>query len=91
MVIAPKTDHGMKARFRCRDGYTLRGENTTECKYGNWTSEMPYCQEGKTMTLLIYSYYYNTYIFFSNILVITNVCNLFNIFFKKKTSLMTKT
>ncbi|XP_068084486.1 sushi, von Willebrand factor type A, EGF and pentraxin domain-containing protein 1 [Anabrus simplex] len=45
MVIAPKTDHGMRARFKCKDGYTLRGGNTTECRFGNWTGDMPYCQE----------------------------------------------
>uniref|UniRef100_A0A1B6DCY4 Sushi, von Willebrand factor type A, EGF and pentraxin domain-containing protein 1 n=2 Tax=Clastoptera arizonana TaxID=38151 RepID=A0A1B6DCY4_9HEMI len=45
MVIAPKTEHGMKARYKCKDGFTLRGENTTECQYGNWTGELPYCQE----------------------------------------------
>ncbi|XP_014258644.1 CUB and sushi domain-containing protein 3 isoform X2 [Cimex lectularius] len=45
MVIAPKTEHGMKARFSCKDGYTLKGEGTTECRYGNWTGEIPYCQE----------------------------------------------
>ncbi|GLH01650.1 Locomotion-related protein Hikaru genki, partial [Gryllus bimaculatus] len=45
MVIAPKTEHGMRARFKCKDGYTLRGPNVTECSYGNWTADMPYCQE----------------------------------------------
>lgn len=29
MVIAPKTEHGMKARFTCRDGYVLLGNNVT--------------------------------------------------------------
>nr|XP_014289884.1 sushi, von Willebrand factor type A, EGF and pentraxin domain-containing protein 1 isoform X2 [Halyomorpha halys] len=45
MVIAPKTQHGMKARFKCRDGYVIKGQNTSECRYGNWTGEQPYCQE----------------------------------------------
>uniref|UniRef100_A0A1B6MNE1 Sushi, von Willebrand factor type A, EGF and pentraxin domain-containing protein 1 n=3 Tax=Cicadellinae TaxID=33370 RepID=A0A1B6MNE1_9HEMI len=45
MVIAPKTEHGMKARYHCKDGYTLRGEATTTCLFGNWTGEPPYCQE----------------------------------------------
>ncbi|XP_049790095.1 sushi, von Willebrand factor type A, EGF and pentraxin domain-containing protein 1-like [Schistocerca nitens] len=45
LVIAPKTEHGMLARFKCRDGFTLRGGNVTECRYGNWTGELPYCQE----------------------------------------------
>lgn len=46
MVIAPKTDHGMKAKFRCKDGYTLKGSHFVECSFGNWTGEIPYCQEG---------------------------------------------
>lgn len=46
MVIAPKTEHGMKARYKCKDGYTVRGEGTTTCLFGNWTGEPPYCQEG---------------------------------------------
>ncbi|XP_054274318.1 uncharacterized protein LOC128994090 isoform X3 [Macrosteles quadrilineatus] len=45
MVIAPKTEHGMKAKYKCKDGYTLRGEPTTTCLFGNWTGEPPYCQE----------------------------------------------
>ncbi|XP_069936040.1 sushi, von Willebrand factor type A, EGF and pentraxin domain-containing protein 1 isoform X3 [Cherax quadricarinatus] len=45
MVIAPKTDHGKKARYRCKDGYELLGPITTRCHYGNWTSITPKCQE----------------------------------------------
>ncbi|KAG8223021.1 hypothetical protein J437_LFUL001343, partial [Ladona fulva] len=46
MVIAPKIEHGMKARFKCKDGYALKGgDNVTECRFGNWTGEMPFCQE----------------------------------------------
>ncbi|XP_075238047.1 hig-anchoring scaffold protein isoform X3 [Lycorma delicatula] len=45
MVIAPKTEHGMKARYKCKDGYMLRGSSTTECQFGNWTGDPPYCQE----------------------------------------------
>ncbi|XP_065566642.1 sushi, von Willebrand factor type A, EGF and pentraxin domain-containing protein 1-like isoform X3 [Artemia franciscana] len=37
IVIAPKTEHGMKALFKCKDGYVLEGINTTECRFGNWT------------------------------------------------------
>lgn len=48
MVIAPKTDHGMRARFRCKDGFTLKGSHFVECSFGNWTGEIPYCQEGET-------------------------------------------
>ncbi|XP_023218660.1 sushi, von Willebrand factor type A, EGF and pentraxin domain-containing protein 1-like isoform X2 [Centruroides sculpturatus] len=43
MVIAPKTDHGMKALYKCRDGYKLKGPNITECDYGQWTGETPGC------------------------------------------------
>ncbi|GAB6024202.1 hypothetical protein CHUAL_008903 [Chamberlinius hualienensis] len=45
MVIAPKTEHGMKAKFRCKDGFILNGNNITECHYGQWTGEMPHCME----------------------------------------------
>ncbi|XP_074036911.1 hig-anchoring scaffold protein isoform X1 [Leptinotarsa decemlineata] len=45
MVLAPKTDHGMKARFRCKDGYQLKGEDLMECSFGNWTGEPPKCEE----------------------------------------------
>ncbi|XP_021914139.1 sushi, von Willebrand factor type A, EGF and pentraxin domain-containing protein 1 isoform X2 [Zootermopsis nevadensis] len=45
MVIAPKTEHGMRARFKCKDGYTLLGDNITKCLFGNWTGVQPYCQE----------------------------------------------
>lgn len=55
MVLAPKTEHGMKARFKCKDGFNLTGPggkeitNLTEyvltCSFGNWTGETPMCQE----------------------------------------------
>ncbi|CAL4084147.1 unnamed protein product, partial [Meganyctiphanes norvegica] len=45
MVISPKTDHGAKAKYRCKDGYQLRGSSTTTCHYGNWTGAVPQCQE----------------------------------------------
>ncbi|XP_075732658.1 sushi, von Willebrand factor type A, EGF and pentraxin domain-containing protein 1-like [Rhipicephalus microplus] len=45
-VIAPKTDHGMRALFRCTDGYQLVGPNVTVCQFGNWTHEaVPLCRE----------------------------------------------
>ncbi|GBM89923.1 hypothetical protein AVEN_73909-1 [Araneus ventricosus] len=47
IVIAPKTDHGMKALFLCRDGYQLSGPNVTECHYGEWTLPYPVCNESK--------------------------------------------
>ncbi|CAH2250497.1 jg9593 [Pararge aegeria aegeria] len=45
MVIAPKTEHGMKARFRCRDGYELRGNPIVVCSFGVWSGEAPKCDE----------------------------------------------
>ncbi|KAL1454321.1 hypothetical protein WDU94_010593, partial [Cyamophila willieti] len=45
MVIAPKTDHGMRSLFKCHDGYELRGENTTLCQYGEWVGASPTCIE----------------------------------------------
>lgn len=47
MVIAPKTEHGMKARIRCRDGFNLIGQNVTECQYGEWIGETPICNQSK--------------------------------------------
>ncbi|XP_037959565.1 uncharacterized protein LOC119688947 isoform X2 [Teleopsis dalmanni] len=55
MVLAPKTEHGMKARFKCKDGFKLispEGRDITDpneyvltCSFGNWTGETPQCQE----------------------------------------------
>lgn len=55
MVLAPKTEHGMKARFKCKDGFNLTGPNGKEvvdeneyvltCAFGNWTGVTPACQE----------------------------------------------
>lgn len=55
MVLAPKTEHGMKARFKCKDGFKLTGPNGKEvvdeneyiltCAFGNWTGVTPLCQE----------------------------------------------
>lgn len=55
MVLAPKTEHGMKARFKCKDGWKLTdrsGKEITDseqyvltCSFGNWTGETPYCHE----------------------------------------------
>ncbi|KAL4708940.1 hypothetical protein ACJJTC_014968, partial [Scirpophaga incertulas] len=45
MVIAPKTEHGMKARFRCKDGYELKGNPIVVCSFGNWSGEVPKCDE----------------------------------------------
>ncbi|KAG8200512.1 hypothetical protein JTE90_000589 [Oedothorax gibbosus] len=45
LVVAPKTEHGMKALFLCRDGFALAGPNVTECHYGQWTHPTPLCKE----------------------------------------------
>lgn len=55
MVLAPKTEHGMKARFKCKDGFNLTGPGGKEivdmndyvltCSFGNWTGDSPQCQE----------------------------------------------
>lgn len=61
MVIAPKTEHGMKARFKCKDGWVLTStsgkelsinENVLTCSFGNWTGDTPICQEGKVKLLI---------------------------------------
>ena len=41
----PETKHGGIGLYQCKDGYVLKGANTTECKYGNWTSSTPECKE----------------------------------------------
>lgn len=46
MVVAPRLDHGMVGKFECRDGYMLKGHNTTQCFFGNWTGMTPWCKEG---------------------------------------------
>ena len=62
MVVAPNLDHGMIGKFevcrykmflienyfifQCRDGYMLKGNNTTQCYFGNWTGMTPWCKEG---------------------------------------------
>lgn len=46
IVLAPRMGHGAKAKFSCRDGYTLVGDQYTECRYGNWSGETPKCDEG---------------------------------------------
>lgn len=55
MVLGPKTEHGMKARFKCKDGFKLTGpdgkdvidenEYVLTCAFGNWTGITPLCQE----------------------------------------------
>ena len=48
LVIAPRTEHGMKALYLCRDGFMLVGSNLTTCNYGKWTEATPVCQESKS-------------------------------------------
>ncbi|XP_076642778.1 hig-anchoring scaffold protein isoform X2 [Halictus rubicundus] len=49
MVIAPKMDHGMRAAFKCKDGFELVGGGpmndsmSVQCQYGNWTGSIPHC------------------------------------------------
>lgn len=47
MVIAPKTEHGMKARFRCKDGFELKGNAIVVCSFGVWSGDTPKCEEGR--------------------------------------------
>lgn len=51
MVIAPKTEHGMKARFRCKDGFELKGNPIVVCSFGNWSGDTPKCDEGMLVKL----------------------------------------
>ena len=44
-MVAPNLDHGMVGKFECRDGYMLKGHNTTQCFFGNWTGMTPWCKE----------------------------------------------
>src|SRR5699024_9423330 len=45
LVIAPKTDHGMRALFRCRDGFILEGSNVSYCHFGRWNITSPNCTQ----------------------------------------------
>ena len=40
----PNTRHGGTGLYQCKDGFILKGENTTKCDFGNWTGETPICQ-----------------------------------------------
>ena len=37
--------------LQCRDGYMLKGNNTTQCYFGNWTGLTPWCKEGGQLCL----------------------------------------
>lgn len=55
LVLAPKTEHGMKARFKCKDGFNLTAPGGKDilneddyvmtCSFGTWIGETPICQE----------------------------------------------
>lgn len=36
----------MKARYKCKDGFSLKGNSLSVCNYGNWTGDAPICTEG---------------------------------------------
>ena len=55
LVIAPRTEHGMRALYQCQDGYMLIGSNVTTCNYGRWTSPVPVCQECKCIDLPLFN------------------------------------
>lgn len=55
LVVAPRLDHGMVGRFDCKDGYMLKGNNTTQCFFGNWTGMTPWCKEGTNLSQYIQS------------------------------------
>ena len=40
----PNTRHGGLGLFQCKDGFLLKGQNTTRCDFGNWTGESPRCE-----------------------------------------------
>ncbi len=43
-VQVPRTVHGGSGLYQCKDGYVLKGPNTTTCHFGNWTGVMPRCE-----------------------------------------------
>lgn len=51
IVIVPKSDHGMKAIYKCKDGFELIGtaarnfSSYVKCEYGNWVGNVPSCME----------------------------------------------
>ena len=40
----PNTRHGGTGLYQCKDGFILKGQNTTKCDFGNWTGETPICE-----------------------------------------------
>ena len=45
MIVVPGTSHGSMGLYQCKDGFTLKGLNTTSCEYGEWSGETPSCEE----------------------------------------------
>merc|ERR1719192_2077422 len=45
MIVVPKTGHGERGLYQCKDGYVLKGSNTTTCLYGVWEGLTPTCAE----------------------------------------------
>ena len=44
IMQVPNTKHGGTGLFQCKDGFILKGDNTTKCDFGNWTGESPICE-----------------------------------------------
>ena len=40
----PSTSHDGIGLYQCKDGYVLKGPNTTKCHFGNWTEVTPSCE-----------------------------------------------
>lgn len=76
MVIAPKMEHSMKARFKCKDGYELKGDPLISCSFGNWTGEIPRCEEGMSKFFNIFYHYLSQA--FRKVQVIITLFNQYN-------------
>ena len=44
LLQVPRTNHGGIGLYQCKDGYVLKGPNTTRCNFGNWTDVTPACE-----------------------------------------------
>ncbi len=40
----PNTRHGGIGLYQCKDGFILKGQNTTRCDFGEWSGETPSCE-----------------------------------------------
>ena len=45
MIVVPNTSHGSMGLYQCKDGFSLKGRNTTVCQYGEWSGDTPSCEE----------------------------------------------